>query len=131
MASASTYPPAYAYVFSDTLPHTPLIELDAAHCLSQLHTKYWGVGTDQGETEWVGKHEQLLEIDESEVVRGCFALNLDVSCLMISKLWVCKDYIQIYDHCDQYCKDTYNKQNQHLLSSVIITGQPGCGEFFS
>jgi len=129
MASTSS-PPAYAYVFSDILSKTPLIELDAKDHLSKLHSKYWGVGIDQDESEWVGTHEQLPEIDDSEVVRGCFALNLDISGLMVSKLWVRKDYIRIYDHCDHYYEDIRNKQNQHLASSVVITGQPGCGKSF-
>jgi len=124
MACTSS-PPAYAHVFSGQLPKTPLTELDTEDDLSQLHTKYWGVSIDQDESEWVGKREQLPEIDESEVVRGCFALDLDVNGFTVSNLWICKDYIRIYNHCDHYCKGTRNKRNQHLAPSVVITGQPG------
>jgi len=110
---------------------TPLLELGVENKLSQLHTKHWGKGIDQDESKWAGQHELLPEIDESEVVRGCFALDLDVNSFRVSKLWVRKDYIRIYDHCDQYYEVTCNEQNQHPAPTVIITGQPGCGEFFS
>lgn len=70
-----------------------------------------------------------MDNDESEVVRGCFALDLDNVGFAISKLWVRKDYLRIYDHCDSHCEDI--RRLEHLRPSVVITGQPGIGECFS
>ena len=132
MASTPTSPsspsPAYVCVFPFELPVPPLQKLDVKSSCSRLHTKYWGKGIDQDESKWVGKRAQLPDIDESEVVRGCFPLDLDVDGFMVSKLWVRKDYIRIYDYCISHCEDTRNDQDQHLAPSVVITGHPGCGE---
>jgi len=126
---ASTSSPAYAYVFSHRLlPDPPLSKLGVGHDLSRLHTKHWGRSIDEDESKWVGTHKQLPDIDESEVVRGCFALHLDVGGFNISKLWVRKDYIRIYDHCSSYCESTRNDPDEHLPPSAVITGQPGVGE---
>jgi len=124
---ASTSSPAYAYVFSSQLPNPPLLQLDVENNLSKLHTKHWGRDIGAEESKWLGKCE-LPDIDESEVVQGCFSLDLDVKGFGVSKLWVRKDYIRIYDHCSSYCENTLNDPNQHLAPSAIITGQPGLGE---
>ena len=59
-----------------------------------FHAKYWGVGVEQDESKWVGAHSQLMDTSNSEVVRGCFALALDLDddSLAPSKLWIRKDY---------------------------------------
>ena len=46
----------------------------------------------------------LTENDGSEVILGCFALGFHIKRLMVSKLWVRKDYWQIYDHFQSHCE---------------------------
>ena len=128
-------PPAYAYVFRDhRLPCPPLQKQDDKTDVSQLHAKYWGVSINQDESEWVDAHGELAENDPdgSEVVWGCFALKFLPSdgCLAPMKdIWVRKDYLRIYDGCDNHCQRCWG--DRRLLSpTAIITGQPGVGECF-
>jgi len=125
-------PPPYAYVFYN-LPKPPLTKLDDEGDLSVLHAKFWGVSIDQDERAWVEAHGQLMENDGSEVVQGCFALDLHIRRLMVSKLWVRKDYWRIYDHCRSHCESVLTARENGFLSRppiAIITGQPGIGECF-
>ena len=69
--------PPYASVFQGSFPRLPLLRLDDEDRLSVFHAKYWGVNIDQDESKWIGAHGQLMDVDGSEVVRGCFALGLD------------------------------------------------------
>lgn len=48
---------------------------------------------------------QLMDVDGSEVGPSCFALDLEISHLTASRLWIRRDYIQIYD----VCKKTYDR----------------------
>lgn len=122
-------PPPYAYAFLCELPSPPLLKKDDETHLSMFHAKYWGVSIDQDESTWVGAHGQLMAIEGSEVVRGCFALDLDSNYFTTSKLWVRRDYLRIYDRCDSHYEHIRN--NGHLSPSVVITGQPGIGERYS
>ena len=74
-------------------------------------------------------HGQLMDTSNSEVVRGCVALDLDDDTLAPSKLWIRKDYLRIYDFCERRYK--YIRNNLHQAPSVVVTGQPGLGEYFS
>ena len=129
---ASTSSLAYAYVFSPELPVPSLSKLSVGHHFSKLHTKHWGRSIDADESKWLGK-SQLPDIDESEVVQGCFILDLDVKGFGVSELWVRKDYIRIYDHCSSHCENirVLNIQDEHCPPSAVITGQPGLGECYA
>jgi len=94
---------------------------------AQVHGKHKDVNED--ESELVGVHDELEDIEESEVAQGCFSLELGIPGLRISKLWVRKDYLRIYDHCNEHCEKV--RKAEHLSPSAIITGQPGVGECFS
>jgi hypothetical protein len=48
---------------------------------------------------------------------------------MGSKLWIRKDYLRIYDFCESRCEYVGSKLPR--APSVVITGQPGVGEYFS
>ena len=122
--------PPYASVFQGSFPRLPLLRLDDEDRLSVFHAKYWGVNIDQDESKWIGAHGQLMDVDGSEVVRGCFVLGLDNDYFMASKLWVRKDYLRMYDRCDSHYEDVRNRR-LHLRPSVVITWQPGVGECFS
>jgi|SRR6266850_1847148 len=136
-----TSPSPYAYVFEDGEPDTPWIALKEYKALFRLHTEYWGRPIQGNELE----PEQLQtpsegqpmddDEDQSEVGPGCFILNFDIKPFPTTKLWIRKDYIRMYDHCHQYVNDVRNSELQGevppIPPSVVITGQPGIGEYFS
>ena len=120
----------YASVFQVALPRPPLLKLDDEERLSVFHAKYWGVNIDQDAPKWIGAQgQQLMAVDRSEVVEGCFTLDLDNNYFAASKLWVRKDYFRIYDRCDSHYEDVRNRLR--MRPSAIITGQPGLGECLS
>jgi hypothetical protein len=124
--------PAYAYVFRNRkLPRPPLQKQGDDTYVSELHAKFWGVSINQDESEWVGAHGELAENDPegSEVVRGCFTLDFPSKGCTVSQLWVRKDYLRIYDSCDNHCQRALDKDS--LPPIAVITGQPGVGECFS
>jgi len=121
-------PPSYAYAFRE-LPSPPFPKKGEGAYVSVLHAKYWGVTIDHDEAEWVGAHGQLMENDGSEVVRGCFTLDLPSDGRTLSRLWVRKDYLRIYDNCHSHCQHVWD--NRLLPPIAIITGHPGVGECFS
>jgi len=127
MAAASR--PAYADVFSGSFPRPPLGKVDDDEHISILHRKFWGESINHDESEWVGKHGNLPEDDESDVVQGCFTLDLGIRNLRTSIFWVRKDYLRIYDQCDSYYEQVCSRQCK--TRSIVITGQPGVGECFS
>jgi hypothetical protein len=122
--------PAYAYVYDDELPQPPLLKMDVTNALSKLHSLYWNKKIDQDELEWVGTRPPLPEIDESEIVRGCFTLTLGVKDFITKNLWVRKDYLRIYDECKSFYKRICEDRGNQRPPSAIITGQPGVGKCF-
>jgi hypothetical protein len=105
--------------------------LDHEEELSKLHAMYWGNSIDEDEAAWVQEHGQLVENDGSDVIQGCFALELQTDMPMASKLWVRKDYWRIYDHCHSHCESVRTAPNKMFRPPIaIITGQPGIGKCF-
>lgn len=127
--ATTTQQPAYAYVFPYDLPIPPLRELDDEALLSKLHTKFWNQSIDDEESTWAGARGTLPETDESDIVRGCFTLEVNIPNFRISKLWVRKEYIRFYDQCNSHYENFDWKQD--LSPCAIITGQLGIGERFS
>src|SRR5437588_5287066 len=97
-----TSPPSYAHVFPCQLPRPPLLKLDDRASLSKLHAKFWNRSIDEDESTWARAHDQLMDTDESDIVRGCFPLEINIDNFRISKLWFRKDYIRIYDRCNSH-----------------------------
>ena len=121
-------------------PETPWPKAHALDPLSRLNAKFWGKGIDQDESKWLkgqsgGRPTAAIDIDGSEVVTGppdsgCFVLDIEMI-ESVSRLWVRKDYIQIYDRCDKHCNDVINMSHCDLPPSAVITGHPGIGKCFS
>jgi hypothetical protein len=101
--------------------------LNANLPLSDLHAKFWGVDIHEDEVKWLTTQPegQRMDVDGSEVGPGCFALDLKIRKLLVSRLWIRKDYIRIYDE----CKDYYESPPDGVPRprSVVVTGQPGIG----
>jgi len=134
MVPPSVVPP-YSPVFGNNgLPVPPLTRLDDNSDLSVLHANFWNVSIDQDRHAWEGAHGELMENDGSEVVQGCFILDLHIRTLMVSKLWVRKDYWRIYDHCQSHYETVLTARRAGGAGThppiAIITGQPGVGECF-
>jgi hypothetical protein len=72
--------------------------------------------------------------DQSEDGPDGFALDLDIKYLRISELWIHQDYIRLYDYCNTHYNNvwSYSEPGRPPPSapSVVITGQPGIGEYF-
>lgn len=94
-----------------------------------LHAKFWAKSIDVDRSEWENKQGgQPMEIEGNDVGPGCFLLDLGVEYFESSRLWVRKDYIRLYDGCNNY----FNKFINLTIPapSVVITGQPGVGVCF-
>ena len=122
----------YANVFDGVLPKLPLEPMEEECRLFKLHKKYWNKSIDDDERAWVEEHGPLTETENgSEVVEGCFVLDLGIKKFLTYKLWVRQDYIRIYDHCHRHYEGVRAEREQEtgfLPPVTIITGQPGIGE---
>ncbi len=126
--------PPYASAYK-ILPDAPLKKLGDTDERSILHATFWNAGIDQDERTWVeARGKPLEENDESEVVQGCFVLDLQTKDFMCPKLWVRKDYWRIYDHCQSHYETVLTARRAGGGGAhppiAIITGQPGIGECF-
>jgi len=74
------------------------------HAFSQLHSKFWGEKIEDEAQDWRISHPDVKDDDDDDITSGCYALHLGVE-LTVAKLWVRKDYIRIYD----YCNERYTK----------------------
>jgi hypothetical protein len=138
MTMTMTSPPPYADVF-EVEPDIPWIALKDSRPLSRLHTEYWGrpIQGNELDPEQRPSDGQHMDDDEdrSELGPGCFILDFNIEPFPINQLWVRKDYIRMYDHCDRHVKNRLNAELQEEVlpfpPSAVITGQPGIGEYFS
>jgi len=125
--------PPYASAYK-ILPDAPLKKLGDTDERSILHATFWNAGIDQDERTWVeARGKPLEENDESEVVQGCFVLDLQTKDFMCPKLWVRKDYWRIYDCCQSHHETVLTASEDEAGTQppiAIITGQPGIGECF-
>ena len=114
------------------------IQLPKSHYLSQLHRKFWGVSMKDEETKWrQAQPPEPMDVDvdnqdseehekvEDDIGPGSYILTLDVPNMQVS-LWVRQEYIRVYNYCEDYLK-AYKPST--LAPSVVITGQPGIGEY--
>ena len=83
------------------------------------------------EQEWRSSQD-AMDVDdkdpESETGSGCYPLDLQLE-LWGSRLWISKDYIQLYDFCNQWYENVTSKHHSRgtgmNVPSVVITGQSG------
>ena len=133
----------FASVVDSSEHLTPWQLLPESNPFAQLHAKFWGKDMADEEQRWrlsqptIGvvegqDHDERMDTDSEpsdgeEAIPGCYVLDIGVMRLGVSRLWINPDYIKIYDaikdHYD-YCTEL-----QGRAPSVIVTGQPGTGEF--
>ncbi len=123
----------------------PWRRLHKTELLARLHAKFWCRSMEAEESVW--RRTQLenepmnVDVDEGtggcnntedtegeddQIGRGCYVLRIGIP--GIEQIWIRKDYIQLYNCCDDYLKS--DRQDTTPLS-VVITGQPGIGECFT
>ena len=105
--------------------------------LSRLRDKFWGFSMKDEADEWHrdNPEDETLEVDkddentESQIGSGCYPLDFGIMSLTRSQLWIRKDYILIYNCCEEIYN--YVKHDKSgIAPSVVITGQPRIGKSF-
>jgi hypothetical protein len=116
--------PALAAVFYER--HAPALwsKLNAVHPYSWLHLKYWGKNIEDEAEEWL-KSNPIVYDPANDIGPRCFVLDFGTEYYHPSRLWVRQDYIRTYN----YCHDDAPTREAPCPCSVVITGQPGIGEF--
>ena len=132
----------------DMMPWSPLKKRDL---LTQVHAKFWGTDMAGEEQRWrdsqpeIGAnegqdHDEEMNVgsddvsgvsgwtNDEEITPGCYALDISVMGVALSKLWIHPDYIKIYDSIKKYYNDCAKIPGR--APCAIVTGQPGVGEFW-
>ena len=66
---------------------------------------------------------------DDDVGPECHVLRIDVPSIGWSSIWVRKEYLRMYRHCVEHFEP--GRHSQFMSPSLIVTGQPGIGEFFT
>lgn len=101
--------------------------LDNSEPFAQFHSKFWGTSMAVEESEWRSAQTPLSNMEsELEINPGCYMLDISIEGLPFPKIWIRAEYIRIFAYLEYH----YNHERVHNLApSVVITGQPGIGEF--
>lgn len=74
----------------------------------------------------MGVDVDVDDVDDN-IIPGCYAFNIDVEGLELSKIWIRADYIRVYNSLDSLRDVTTASIFQRI--GAILTGEPGIGEF--
>lgn len=74
----------------------------------------------------MGVDVDVDDVDDN-IIPGCYAFNIDVEGLELSKIWIRADYIRVYNSLDSLRDVTTASIFQRV--GAILTGEPGIGEF--
>jgi len=112
--------------FSSIVPtypgEVPWHRLHETESLAILHANFWATSTKEPEDESMN----VDAVDDEDTGSGCYILDLRIPGID-SKVWIRKEYIRLYDYCDEYLK---SKSANKEPISVVITGQPGIGKSY-
>jgi len=72
---------------------------------------------------------QGTDLDDDDIIPGCYLLDIGIEGLNITKLWVRAEYIRVYDFIEYYHKNPSFPRER--APAVVVTGQPGIGMFSS
>ncbi|KAF8235604.1 hypothetical protein L208DRAFT_739268 [Tricholoma matsutake] len=73
----------------------------------------------------MGVDVDVDDVDDN-IIPGCYALNIDVEGLELSKIWIRADYIRVYNSLDSLRDVTTASIFQRV--GAILTGEPGIGK---
>jgi hypothetical protein len=127
---------------SEVLAEWETSKLDTVSALlpAQFHTKFWGkimADAQPPASSGLGYEgrdgDEIMDVDMSEgvnldddVIPGCHFLDIDIENFPYPKIWIRAEFIRIYNALEAY----YNEPSYpHTAPAVVITGQPGIGEF--
>jgi hypothetical protein len=91
--------------------------------LTQFHAKFWGV-------EEEGRLRDNMEVEDStaddhEISPRCYVLDIGIRGLE-DKIWVRAEYIKMFEYAEKFYAEILPKP---MSPCLVITGQPGIGEF--
>jgi hypothetical protein len=130
-------------------------KVHGGHPLALFHMKFWGKSMADEEAEWqkkrthIGGHpddgdedgnEAMGEgegkddgkaVDEDEgndgdIIPGCYVFDIDIEAITPRSLWICPDYIRIYEALQDYYEEYVKPMTR--APSAVLTGQPGVGQ---
>ena len=104
-------------------------KLEDDHRLSQLRSKYWGQNIEDEAKQWHSSDSTVKVDRNNDIGPDSHVLDLGIK-LKRSKLWVRQDYVRIYDYCSKRHEEGPTSATM-MARSVVVTGQPGIGVFFS
>jgi len=90
--------------------------------LTEFHAKFWGVEEEGGLSD--------MEVDDStadghEISPRCYVLDIGIRGVE-DKIWVRADYIRMFKFAEKFYAESLSNP---LSPCLVITGQPGIGEF--
>jgi hypothetical protein len=116
--------PDLASVFCYRSASASWSKLEDDHKLSQLCSKYWGKNIEDEAKQWHSSHPTVKVDRDNDIGPDSYVLDLGI------ELWVRQDYVRIYDYCTKRHEEGPSSAAEEPRS-VVITGQPGIGVFFS
>jgi hypothetical protein len=76
-----------------------------------------------------GEGEEEEKEDEDDFMEGCYVLDIDIDGIEGS-IWVRAEYIRIFNHIEELRNKLISSKRKDKKSyCIILTGQPGIGEF--
>ena len=97
---------------------------DSNSSLFQFHSKFWGTSMAK-DTVFRESNGDGMDVDD-KIDPGAYMLGIGIQGLPFQKIWIRTEYIRLFDYIQQ-CHDHVRTQN--LAPAVVITGQPGIGDF--
>ena len=92
--------------------------------LTAFHKKFWGSKEDVGRSDNVEVEDSTA--DDHDAGPRCYNLDIGIQGFE-DKIWVRADYIRMFEFAEKfYAKSLSNPGRPPCL---VITGQPGVGEF--
>ena len=69
--------------------------------------------------------DKITDMDDN-IISGCYVLDISIPCMLVSHLWICANYICVFDFFQAFF-DMHAKPMVKVPSSML-TGQPGIVE---
>ncbi|KAH9043692.1 hypothetical protein EDB85DRAFT_710629 [Lactarius pseudohatsudake] len=111
-----------------------LSRLQDTELLARLHANFWRSSMEAEESAWhktqLENKSMNMDVDghpggSDEIDPGCFVLHIGIP--GIEKVWIRKEYIELYNCCEEYLKGDLQ---EILAVSVVITGHIGIGKSY-
>ena len=116
----------------------------------EWHKLFWGVSMADEEQKWRNAQppmpvegtglrnerqdgDEAMDVDVSveedgddDVIEGCYFLEIDIEDMDFKRIWIRAEYIRIYNALEDLHR---TPAYLPVAPAVVITGQPGIGEF--